>query len=282
MALFSDTPCRPAWALGFLGNSPTINSGCSLSGGNILCNPEDMRADAESQLQQMGVADSLSLSEYTLARYMECEYGNGSPEERIGIGLAGINQAKRRGTDVNGLLLSPSGYYGPIHGPGGQSAGSAYGRWACTASDPSVHTLLLAKLALSGTVDGFTLGGDDQDGPDAFDSMTKALDLPRQRAEVQSQYWIGPVAGINPWHTFIYNTRPDLDPKSGEGLQLKQAGTDALANMDKYQWQAWVDSLPFCSQYAGFQSAALASGIVLAVGWGFLNYIWPRISSFNE
>lgn len=124
-----------------------------------------------------------------------------------------------------------------------------YGRWAATSKDPTVQTLLIASFALAGQAGRFARGADDQFGPDALrwiwrkraaaaqaklaDSATQldaskraeleqkarladsAVQDARLREAIQRRakagnYWIGPLAGINPRHTLLFAYRPDI------------------------------------------------------------------------
>lgn len=229
-----ETACVPWWANKFLpmaqGSQVTVASGCAVnSAGNIPCAPEAMRAAAEAKMRSLGYAIDLDLATYTLARYMHSEVGSGTIFERVAVGEAAVNRAKmeRLSRGVLSLLLyrqnssSPNyGWYGPIHGVGTGTSTAPYGRWAATSRDPTVLTILLAQLIMSGASQNFNRGADDQAGPEywAPQGQTALNNYVRSLAN-KGKYWVGPLFGIDPWHTFLTYT-PKISASTLEGQAL--------------------------------------------------------------
>lgn len=250
--------------------SPTIRSGCSVgSDGNVHCDPESMRADAEAQLAQLGFARALSLEAYTLARYMQGEVGNGTIEERAAVGEAAVNRAKREGADANGLLLyrQPQGhpnrgFYGPIHGLGTGVSTAPYGRWATTNADPTLLTLLIAELVASGKTYGFASGADDQDGPEAWINQGQgSLTGYVQNLARNGKFWVGPLPGVDHWRTFLQFT-PGPNPFVDKDALL-QRGIAALSlPAERPQWPT---DLAICSKPAG-KGLLWIVGILTTIG----------------
>jgi hypothetical protein len=254
----TSTTCYPYWHSNFAplaaGQQTFVRSGCGVgSDGNVNCDPEAMRASAEQQLAQLGFPRSLSLETYTLARYMHGEVGNGTVEERVAVGEAAVNRAKLERTTVNGLLLfrQPQGHpnrgrYGPIHGVGAGVSTAPYGRWATTSVDPTLTTLLLADLVMSGKTYDFSNGADDQDGPEAWINQGQAsLHGYVKNLANRNKFWVGPLPGIDHWHTFLQFTAGPLADKA----TLLQRGLEALTL--PAQRPKWPADLPLCSKPAG-------------------------------
>jgi hypothetical protein len=247
------TTCRPWWYPKFAplaAATPVyLTSGCALGAdGNIQCEPEAMRADAEAQLRAAGWLDSLSLDAYTLARYMQGEVGDGTIEERVAVGEAAVNRGKLEGKGILDVLLyrQPAGhpnrgYYGPIHGPSGVTT-APYGRWATTSANPTLLTVLLADLVTSGQSADFARGADDQDGLE----YTAAFPDPAAKVRLaasQGNYWVGPLPGVDHWKTFLWR-HYGVSPTSTDGAALLQAGLDAVADRTRPVWPA---DLPICA-----------------------------------
>jgi len=261
----TSTDCYPSWHADFqpLAEGPQsyISSGCSVgANGNIPCDPEAMRASAEAQF-----GAPVSLEDYTLARYMQSEVGNYTIEERVAVGEAAVNRAANEGGSILNLLLyrggSGSGHYGPIHGIGTGTSTAPYGRWAATTSDPTVLTLMLAQLVMSGDSGDFSNGADDQDGPEAWIPQGQAALVSYVRKIARSgKYWVGPLPGVDPWRTFLQNT-PGIDPGSDLGAILTQQGIDALTLPRTAP--PWTPDMPVCSSK---KAAILMSLIGLGLG----------------
>lgn len=256
-----------------LGPQTTVRSGCSVgANGNIACSPESMRASAEAQLRAQGLfSDGLSLEAYTLARYMQGEVGSGTVEERVAVGEAARNRAKREGTNILGLLLyrqpvgHPNrGYYGPIHGVGTGTSTAPYGRWATTSQDPTVLTLVLADLVASGNSRDFAQGADDQDGPEAWISQGQAALTNYVRGLAKNgKFWVGPLPGVDHWRTFLQFT-PDPVTRAAFGQALAQRGIEALSL--PAQRPSWPN-LPICGQpmSSGQTFFLMMAGLALGV-----------------
>ena len=208
-----------------------LRSGCSPDAdGNIQCAPEIMRASAEEQLQASEFwprGKPLDLATYTLARYMQSEVGSGTAEERVAVGEAAVNRARRRNQDVNGLLLytQPNRLYGQINVPG---KGNINRRWAATSRDPSVLTTLLADLVISGKSENISRDADDQDGLE----FKRYFPVPMNRilSEARSgKYWVGPIPGVDHWKTTLFRTY-GYKPDSSEGRALIARAREVFGN----------------------------------------------------
>lgn len=285
--------CVPWWASKFRdlakGTQVTIPSGCAVnSAGNVACSPESMRASAEQRLRASGVMSSLSLETYTLARYMQSEVGSGSIFERVAVGEAAVNRARREklSRGVLGLLLyrqsssHPNyGYYGPIHGVGTGTSTAPYGRWAATSRDPTVLTILLADLITSGQSGNFARGADDQDGPEYWAPQGQtALNNYVKRLASSGKYWIGPLVGIDHWHTFLQYT-PGISASSMQGQALMMRGMQALQlPVKRTQWD--TASLPSCGGAPAETSALVVMGVVgtIAGAWAFTRKLFRGIA----
>lgn len=227
-----------------------IPSGCGVdSGGNVACAPEQIRAKAEQWLAQnhpaviAQIGGRLALDVYTFARYMHSEVGSGTVEERVAVGEAAVNQARSSNRTIY-QMLTPTGYYGPIHAPKawceshGYSCSSTtnpnvccapYKRWASTARDPSIMSVLLSSLVLSGATKDFAQGAVTQWGPEAWinDGQTKLSNFVRNIASASKYYWVGPLVGVDPWHTFLVR-KEWFGPSTPMGAALVARGIEAL------------------------------------------------------
>lgn len=265
----TSTTCYPSWHATFAplvsSGQATLTSGCRVnSAGNVPCKPEAMRASAETQLRQRAPAafsGKLSLDAYTLARYMESELGSGTIEERVAIGEAAVNRAKRQNMSVSTLLLSnPAtsatnrGWYGPIHGVGTGTSTAPYGRWAATSADPTVLTTLLAILVMSGGSGNFSRDADDQDGPEYWipQGATALANYVRGLA-AKGKYWVGPLPGVDPWKTFLQFT-PGISAETLTGQLFMQRGIQALSL--PAQHPDWPASMPICAGSSGSLTAS--------------------------
>lgn len=262
------TTCLP-WFSVLADQVPTtpISSGCGIDGnGNVPCDPEAMRADAEAQYNALGYSGSISLEAYTLARYIQSEVGTQSVPEMVAVGEAAVNRADLQSLPqgVLSLLLyrqdpsSPNyGWYGPIHG----SAFSApYGRWAATSQDPTVLSLMVAQLIMSGDTENFSNGADDQDGLE----YVQAFPDPAAKVRVAAaggNYWVGPLPGINHWHTFLWR-HYGVTPDSDEGAALLQRGLDAVASRTPPDWSG----LPVCPRPATRKQLYVAGAVGILLG----------------
>lgn len=265
----------------------TIASGCTVNTqGNVPCDPETMRANAEKQMRTLGLLSKVSLETYTLARYMQSEVGSGTVEERVAVGEAAVNRARRWNLPggVVGLLLyrqAPGhpnrGFYGPIHGVGTGVSTAPYGRWASTSRDPTVLTLLLAELVTSGKSGDFARGADDQDGPEhwAPKGQTALVNYVKRLAS-EGKFWVGPLPGIDHWHTFLQFT-PDEMTRKLHGQALMQRGIDALTL--PIRRPVWPEDMPVCSRTSGTMLAAAGLVGTLAGAWAFTRGLWRRAAS---
>jgi hypothetical protein len=256
------TDCLPWWHDVFQPMVSTLSvnvpSGCSVAfdptTGDIPCPPEQMRATAEAFLrahypQYLAgfLGGRLTLDTYTFARYMESEVGSGTIEERVAVGEAGLHRGQRIGRSISQLLM-PRGFYGPIHAPDwrcaqlinprtgapyncSNSAGTCcnpYGRWAASTRSPTVLTILLAHLIVTGQSDNFSNDADDQDGPEAWIKQGQAaLTNYVKGLAANGKFWVGPLPGIDHWRTFLQFT-PNLIVRATKGPALLQRGIAAL------------------------------------------------------
>lgn len=266
--------CYPPWHTKYAGLSTrTVASGCSTVNGNVQCDPAEMAARA-----------GVSLPVYAIARYMQSEVGTGSIEERVAVGEAAVNRAKLAKTDVLARLLyrQPAGhpnrgYFGPIHEMVNGVRTSPYGRWAATSKDPTVQTLALAELVMSGGSGNFALGADDQNGEGLLSNP--AADVREQAAD--GDYWVGPLPGVDPMRTFLYR-HYGVAPDSPVGAALLARGLAAVAAKSGRPIVACVDDGAGGSRLSGgaivgmflLGSAALAGVIYLGRRAG--GQPWPN------
>lgn len=282
--------CLPWWHGQFapLGGSNRlkIKSGCQRSGGNVQCDPEDMRANAEAQMRQLEywTKGPMPLAVYTLARYVSSEVGSGTPEDKVGVLEAAINRANGTATargyyandnvydGVTKLLLyrqrsgHPNrGWYGPIHGSGGVST-APYGRWAATSSDPGVDDILLADFVINGGTDrNFANNALDQVGAEWLPKLSQGL--PKRAAS--GQYWVGPVPGIDHWHTFLFFQDKSISPSSPRGQFLIKRGQDAL-DSGRPDWS----QLSICRKLRMPVGAVTAVALLAGLGLAFAAATW--------
>lgn len=274
--------CYPWWHTTFqpllTGPQITVPSSCGSadpSTGNIPCQPEQMRASAEAFVRARGFQITLSLEEYAFARYMHSEVGSGTLEERVAVGEAGLNRVKRSGKSIM-QLLAPSGYFGPIHGSDALCAAKGYncsgksttccapfGRWAATSRDPTILSVLLAKLIVSGESNDFSRGADDQDGPEAWISRGQAsLDGYVRNLAANGKFWVGPLPGVDHWHTFLQFT-PNALVRAASGTMLMQRGLAAL-QLPRQRFVA--PNLPACAGSAGGAGVSGAEVALVLLG----------------
>ena len=249
--------CYPSWHATYAPlaaqswTKAIIPSSCSVnSAGNIPCSPESMRASAEAWLARNApqaltmIGGRLSLDVYTYARYMHSEVGSGTIEERVAVGEA-LRNRTGFGKSIY-QLLTPSGYYGPIHAPqawceanGYNCAGKAntccapFKRWAATSRDPSVMSLMLAALVAGGGSNDFAQGADDQAGVNTIAWV--------QYLAKQGKYWIGPLPGVDHRHTFLVFT-PNPAMRALAGKALLDRGMSVIGKPPP----SWA-GLPICS-----------------------------------
>jgi hypothetical protein len=213
-----------------------------------------MRASAEAWLARNApqalatIGGRLSLDVYTYARYMHSEVGSGTVEERVAVGEALKNRSGIFGKSIY-TLLTPSGYFGPIHAPdtwcvanGYDCAGkrpntccAPFKRWAATSRDPSVMTLLLAALVVSGDSGDFAQGADDQAGVNTTSWV--------QYLAKSGKYWVGPLPGVDHRHTFLVFT-PNPLLRATASKALLERGMSVIGKPP----EAWPAQNAICSK----------------------------------
>jgi len=284
------TDCYPWWhaTLSKLLAQPwarsTIPSGCGgVDGaGNIPCAPEAMRAASEAWLAKnypqvlAMLGGRLTLDVYTYGRYMESEVGSGTIEERVAVGEAGLNQAKASGRTISKMLM-PTGYYGPIHAPDtycasiGKGPGCApYGRWAATTKAPTIGTLLIANFVVSGQSGNFANDALTQWGPDAVRSPSPLTSPERIASFVRSAannryYWVGPLPGVDPWHTWLTFKGPAASTLVGQGLIARGISALPLNANGTPRRASWPTDLPVCEGGAPIFGGLPGAELVLAL-----------------
>lgn len=263
-SLLEPVSCWPSWypaVAKYDGRSSAtvISSGCSTVGGNVQCRPASMAAAAA---ERTGLP--ITLEVYTLARYVASEVGSGTAAEKIAVAQAAVNRTRLEGISITKLLLyrqastHPNyGYYGPINVRVDGKLTAPYGRWAATSRDPTLGELVLALGVIDGTFDGFNKGADDQDGPEYFDDPLGYV----RREGARRKYWVGPLPGVDHWHTFQLRTIKAIDPDSPTGRALIARGVAALSSRARPSW----DALPPC---AGGVSVRSPRVLFAAIGIG--------------
>lgn len=279
--------------------SQTISSGCAQdSTGNIPCPPEAMRESAAAWLARYApqaittIGGALDQDTYTFARYMTSEVGSGTIEERIAVGEAALNQAKRRAGVLGSWrsklreMLVPNGKYGAIHAPDayckqlGMSVGcNPARRWAATSRDPTAFAIVLAHFVMSGQSGDFARGAETQWGPEYLRNTDNTyLKNGTTQARIESfvryaasdsggrYYWVGQLPGVDPWHTWLAKKGPAAS--SPQGLAMIAQGIAGLPlSGGRPQRIAWPADLPACDKPA--------SGLVaLATGVGIAAVLW--------
>lgn len=265
--------CLPRWHTWIASVPKTrIYSGYSIVNGNVPSSPENLRAKAAAAISRG--FDRLTLDEYSVARYIASEVGSGTPEEKVAVAEAGINHAKKVGVSVSRMLLTArnpanNGYYGPINVVGPSDISAPYGRWAATTQDPTLQDIVIARFVLSGGTKNFSRYADDQNGPNAFIGkygveyyITNSI----KRLANSRSYWVGYLAGVDHFHTFLYRTRKDVAPTSTLGMQLVAQAAEAIRAGKSPTWSS-LSVCPKSGSYTGplfvAASIALAGGIVL-------------------
>jgi len=226
--------CLPYWHNDILKfSTKRIQSGCSLSGMNVACDPEQMRAAAERWLNENGYwKGKLPMEVYTVARYVASEVGNGTPEEKVGVAEAAVGQAKlsKTKTSVVDVLLyrtpgtATYGYYGKI--------GKGYiGRWASTALDPCVVDIEVARFVLAGESRDFSTGALDQMGYEYMPGGVEGAYADIRAAARGGKLWVGHLPGVNPWRTMLQRRGYGV-PAEETIAELKRLISWRLASVD--------------------------------------------------
>lgn len=184
----------------------------------VLVDPAVLRANADRQLMAMGLPPTKSQDEYSLARNITTETGTGSAEQKMAMGLSTVNEARRRGMTVHGLIVLNNrlpNRYGRIH-PHGSTSAAPFGRFTASSKEPSVEDIVIARFILDGHAgrfpDDFAKGANDQ-AQVRTESWVRALWSRRQ-------YWVGEIPGVDASDVALFITRKDIAPQSPEGLAL--------------------------------------------------------------
>jgi hypothetical protein len=195
-------------------------------------------------------------------------------------------------------MLLPNGKYGAIHAPAAYCAsiGMAPGcnaakRWAATSRDPSVGAIVLAHLVVSGQSGNFAKGAETQWGPEVLKNPDGSyLKTGTTRARVESlvryaasdkggrYYWVGPLPGVDPWHTWLARKGPAANTTLGTAMiQIGVTGLPLLSNGTPSR-PSW-GSLPICARDTD-SSALIAIGVVgaLAGAWAFVSGLFHGIA----
>lgn len=274
------TTCLPWFhSLGAIPNT-VIGSGCAPDGnGNIQCAPETMRADAERKLQATGYwPKALDLATYTLARNITSEVGSRSVEEQVAVAESTVNQGLAKGARsrqeaalATALYRQPSRLYGKINNPSGGSLKS--GRFTSTSQDPTIRSILIADLVLSGASGNFAQGALDQDGLEYTNSFPVPMNRVLQYAQ-SGLYWVGPLPGVDHWHLSLFKNY-GVSPSSEMGKALIERARAVFgAPISRPDWSG----LPICPKPASSNLVAFASVAGLFLGaWAFHRGLIRRI-----
>lgn len=170
-------------------------SRCTLSGSDVAQQPAQLLEQARE------IDPSVTLAEYTAARLIASEIGRGSPEEMAAV----VDVLLERSSDLT-AYLTHDGRYG--------RQGST--RAASTARDPDTRHLAAARAVLGGDARGITHGASHFFSPRAQDALHRRDPdrTPRGALEQLEHWsadlaWIGPVAGIDPWHLLCLSPGAD-------------------------------------------------------------------------
>jgi hypothetical protein len=206
------------------------------------------------------------------------EVGSGTIEEKVAVGECARNRAnlvwKLPGGVLQLLLYRQGtghpnrGYYGPIHAGSGDTRTSPYGRWAATSRDPTIGDVVLADFVLSGS--DFAKGADDQNGPNG---LTYPYQKPIEQAKSRN-YWVGPLPGINVWHTMLVKHMPYVSPDSMIGKMLVQQAIEGLKATEIYKNKApdW-SQVPICPPVFFTAQRVFALGIGTAISFLTLRHL---------
>ncbi len=266
-----------------LGSIPnvTIGSGCRPDGnGNIQCAPEAMRADAEKKLQATGYwPKALDLATYTLARNISSEVGDRSVEEQVALAESTVNQGLLRGASSRreaalntALYRQPSRLYGQINNPSGGSLKS--GRFTATSADPTLRSILIADLVLSGNSGDFAQGADDQDGLEYQSSFPVPMNRILQYAQ-NGSYWVGPLPGVDHWRLTLFR-KYGVSQNSPAGQALIERAR-AVFGSPAYSGgkvaaslrPSWPADMPICSKPTDGWLVFLGVFGTFLGGWAF-------------
>src|SRR5690606_38453127 len=180
-------------------------------------------------------------------------------------------------------MLLPKGKYGAIHAPeayclslGLKKNCNPEGRWAATSRDPTIAAILIASFILSGNSGGFSRGAETQLGPEYLlnaDGKTYLKDGTTP-ARVESfvryaasksggqYYWVGPIPGIDPWHTWLAKKGPAADTPQGQALIAYGLSALPLDAKGKPIRTVWPSDLPICPR--GPSTGAIIAGVGIA------------------
>jgi hypothetical protein len=281
--------CALPSAILALANVPrtTVPSGCKIVTdssnalfGFIPCDPEAMRASAA---QATGRA--ITLDQYSLARNLATEIGNGAVAEKVAMAMSTIGRAAlgSLGTTVTEVVLTNTGcsfgrgsrcFYGSIHASGNVDT-APFGRFTASTQDPTLQDLAIAEFVLNGgggaplNPSNFARGADDQWSPlssargDRSGGVDKGLNAIGAQA-LQGDFWVGPICGVDPVNIQFFRHRPDL-----KGTAEGQALIASLKQLYAINAAAPGANGPNFSQAGGGWLMLLAA----AAGYGTYRFI---------
>lgn len=254
------TLCKPKWhdqlALEVRPRSQAVGrldiSGCSQrSDGTITCTPAAMRVTVEAMLRSAGLlgtsgVSSLGQDVYSLARCIASEGGSGEVEEKVALGEAVYNYARKRGRNLTALLTTSSGWYGSQAAVG----------YASTARAPTWEDIVVARMAIDEVTGGFVQGATNFFGPDAFGSENRLQEVFHNWTDKGAR-WIGRLPGVSSRRQmfFVYG------PKDSEWAGARQA---ALAELAAPTYVS-VQGLPLCQ---GLIVSKQTKGLMMAAAVG--------------
>lgn len=194
--------------------------------GIVNCDPRMMRAAVESKLHATGLyTRPLSLDAYSVARNIASEAGtDADPAEKIAIGEAAVNRARRDEMSIARLTLKDGRWYARQRGKNPRVASSR---------DPQLEDVIAADLVLDGRTGNFARGATHYFSPRGMDWLFREGRTDSDRWDVFERWtksfglaWVGELPGINPETQFLMK---DADPGSAYWERQYAAGRTALS-----------------------------------------------------
>lgn len=230
---------------------------------------------------------AVTLSVYTLARYVTSEVGTSNIADAIAVLQDAVNRVRyvERTDDVNRLLLTRQplghanrGWYGPINVVRPDGTTAPYGRWAATSKDPTIRAIALAQDVLADRIDpAFNKGADDQANITIYRDPPAAI----RRLASEGKFWVGELPGASRRRSMHFRTLKRLDAATAKLL------TDRALRALHEPAVDWVAlRLPPCGAGGGGGSAitaipgggatALVVGTAAAAAAGAIGYALHR------